>query len=457
MNHSSKIISLVLILLLSSQVVFAAQKFTDTDGHKYEKSIQNLKNDGAVEGYDDGSFRPEQPINRAEFTKIILEALDEDVKNYSDCFFDVGNDWYAKYVCTAKSLKIVEGYPDGTFKPENTVNMAEALSIVVKSYDIDYNKDSSAEWFEPFVRFADNNDIFKSREYEPADFILRGEMAHLIDRTAKLKKSDKVQEDDTPGTGTACGSNPPANPPETFTVNGVEREAIVVVPSNYLNNKAYPLIFAFHGRTNPNYQVQGYYGIDRAAHNQAIIVYPAGIEVEGGGSFTWSDPGDTGANLRDYEFFDIMLEELNDNYCIDQDKIYAMGHSLGAWFTNSLACARGDKLRAVATLGGSRSNSECSGQTAVMQWHNPNDRLAPFSGAETTRDWYLEQNQCSADDFVEVKPKDGNCIEYQGCSYGNPVIFCPHEQDYDSFDNYYPHNWPRGTGAAMWDFFQSLD
>ena len=456
MKHFSKIFSLCLIVVLSCQVVFAAQKFTDTDGHKYEESIQNLKNDGAVHGYDDGSFRPDQPINRAEFTKIILEAMNVNVRRYEDCFFDVGNDWFAKYVCTAKSLKIVEGYPDGTFKPENTVNMAEALSIVVKSYDIAYNKSSDEEWFQPFVRFADNNDIFDSQEYEPADFILRGEMAHLIDKTSKLSDSDDIRVDDTPGTGTSCGSNPPSNPPETFTVNGQERQAIVVVPNNYLNNKAYPLIFAFHGRTNSNDKVKTYYDIDDAAHNQAIIVYPAGIEDENGGSYSWSDPGDTASNLRDYEFFDVIYQELTSTYCIDKDKVYAIGHSLGAWFANSLACARGDKIRAVATLGGSRSNSQCTGQTAAMIWHNPNDRLAPFSGGEAARDAFLEQNQCSQD-TVEIRPKSGNCVEYQGCGYGNPVVFCPHEQDYDTFDNYYPHNWPRNTGDYMWEFFQSLD
>jgi polyhydroxybutyrate depolymerase len=454
MRQIFKISILAAFMLLLNIAAYAAYRFEDTEGHQYQESIQELKDQGAVEGYDDGTFRPNQPINRAEFTKIILEAMDVNIRYYKDCFIDVETQWFAKYICTAKSYGIVEGYPDGTFKPENTVNMAEALSIVVKSFNIDYKQANGEEWFQPFVRFAENNNIFDSQDYDPADFILRGEMAHLIDKTAKLDSTDIVV-DRTPGTD-ACGSNPPSKPPETFTVNGQERQAIVEVPDSYVKDKAYPLIFAFHGRTNSNSQVQNYYGIDRATRNQAIVVYPAGIESESGGSYSWSDPGDTGSNLRDYEFFDVMLEELTANYCINEDKIYAIGHSLGAWFSNSLACARGDKLRAVATLGGSRSNSSCTGATAVMQWHNPNDRLAPFSGAETTRDWFVEQNQCSQE-TIEVSPRDGNCIEYQGCTFGNPVVFCPHEQDYDSFDNYYPHNWPRGTGGEMWEFFQSLD
>jgi len=48
--------------------------------------------------------------------------------------------------------------------------------------------------------------------------------------------------------------------------------------------------------------------------------------------------------------FDQLLEEFEDKYCINKDQIFVVGHSLGAWFTNSLSCARGDVIRAIGSV-----------------------------------------------------------------------------------------------------------
>ena len=200
--------------------------------------------------------------------------------------------------------------------------------------------------------------------------------------------------------------------------------------------------------------MRSYYRFEQAADDGAIIVYPAG--VSNGSSFTWSNSGDSADALRDYEFFDVMYQELTTKYCVDTDKVYAAGHSLGAWFTNSLACARGDVLRGVTTLGGARSTGTCTGPTAVMQWHNPDDNLASFASGEAARDDFVEQNQCS-DVSVPVEPSWGNCVEYQGCLEDAPTVWCPHGVDIDEYSGeYYPHTWPKAVGADMWDFLQGL-
>ena len=101
--------------------------------------IHYLQKKGIVKGYDDGSVKLENKINRAEFTKIILEAK-EDVEISFDpnfTFPDIKKDaWYAKYISTAKKLNIIHGYPDGTFKPENTINYAEAIKIIANTFEI---------------------------------------------------------------------------------------------------------------------------------------------------------------------------------------------------------------------------------------------------------------------------------------------------------------------------------
>lgn len=87
-----------------------------------------------VEGYPDGSFKPDQPVNRAEALKILMESgrlgpLDElaELKEFPDVPEDA---WFRGYVRKAQAYDIVEGYPDGTFRPAQYITRAEAAKIV---------------------------------------------------------------------------------------------------------------------------------------------------------------------------------------------------------------------------------------------------------------------------------------------------------------------------------------
>ncbi|MDP6561779.1 MAG: S-layer homology domain-containing protein, partial [Candidatus Peribacteraceae bacterium] len=90
---------------------------------------------GIVDGYEDGTFQPDAPINRAEALKIIfmasnLEPFDE--TDYSGRFTDVRKgDWYEPFVNDALSYEFVEGYEDGTFRPGQSITRAEASKIVL--------------------------------------------------------------------------------------------------------------------------------------------------------------------------------------------------------------------------------------------------------------------------------------------------------------------------------------
>jgi len=88
---------------------------------------------GFVDGYEDGSFRPDAPVNRAEALKILnlaagLQELEgSTVVSFSDVFPE---DWFTPYVKAAASREIVQGYSDGTFRPSNPITRAEAAKIV---------------------------------------------------------------------------------------------------------------------------------------------------------------------------------------------------------------------------------------------------------------------------------------------------------------------------------------
>lgn len=240
---------------------------------------------------------------------------------------------------------------------------------------------------------------------------------------------------------------------DSLTVEGRERRFIAVIPKSYRAQEPYALVFAFHGRTSPNTQVRQYYGLESHAED-AIFVYPEGLPQGQGRS--WWNPGDPAAELRDYALFDTVLAWFTRHYCIDLARIFVVGHSLGASFANNLACARGDLIRGVGTLGGGVITRDCAGPVAAMVLHNPHDRLVDFSVGQTVRDLWLAENGLQDMQPVAVEPRTLNCVRYGPPGIPNPVVWCPHTRNHTARGRYYPHTWPQETGKTIMAFFASL-
>jgi polyhydroxybutyrate depolymerase len=252
-----------------------------------------------------------------------------------------------------------------------------------------------------------------------------------------------------------CGHSAPNTPITSVMLNGRRRRFILVVPKAYHSRQPHRLVFAFHGRTNTNAKVRSYYDLERHATQPTLFVYPSGLKDQSG-RFTWSAPRDQTRALRDYALFDALLADIGKQYCVALDHVYIVGHSLGAWFSNNLACARAAQIRAVATLGGSISASACRGPVAAMIIHNPKDRLVPFAGGQRARDTFLQHNGLLDARAESLDAHPLNCRRYGAGSARNPVLWCPHRHDYTWRGKYYPHNWPRRTGQAIMAFFTSL-
>lgn len=161
----------MLMILLGSLVLtataLAESSFSDTEGHRYEYAIDYVQSRGIVNGYDDGTFKPDQLINRAEFTKILVEHLynEGDFNSFTteNCFSDVpGGEWFTRYVCFAKNKNIINGHPDGNFKPANNINYVEALKIVIEANISAKNLDLGLielgkYWYSPYIDFVQDN------------------------------------------------------------------------------------------------------------------------------------------------------------------------------------------------------------------------------------------------------------------------------------------------------------
>ena len=249
-----------------------------------------------------------------------------------------------------------------------------------------------------------------------------------------------------------CRLTAPQQPPDRVNVNGTTRTFITAVPDSYIPSQPHALVVAFHGRTNSNEQARRYFGLEDDIPN-AIFVYPSGIKQ--GGSYSWFDAGDSAETLRDYAFFDEILREMFATYCLDEKRVFVVGHSLGASFANSLACARAT-VRAVASLAGGISGATCTPAAALIL-HNPADRLVPVAAGEKARDTFIAQNGAATKGVPIASGilADFRCVWF--VEGRNPVVWCPHDfsERYDG--SYYPHVWPDMTGQALAYFFATLE
>jgi len=268
---------------------------------------------------------------------------------------------------------------------------------------------------------------------------------------ADLVKNVAVQH---PSTG--CGRPPPETPPSTLTLNGRQRDFIAAVPKDYQPGHPHAFVVAFHGRTNTNAEVRRYFDLERHATEPTIFVYPASLK-DASGRNVWADPRDRPESLRDFKLFDTVLEVFSKAYCIDRSRVFVVGHSLGASFANSLACARGDVIRGLASVnGGIQRPRDCAGPVAAMVLHNPRDAHVPIAEGFRVRNALLDQDGLTTGSEPDL-PRRFNCRRYGPEDYENPVLWCPFAEDRTQSGRFYPHQWPTGTGEAFMDFFASLE
>lgn len=167
-----------------------------------DTSLENLEGNAAAElyrravisGYADGAFKGTRDVNRAEAVKFLLltrfgpiDAV-EDIA-YNGDFSDIYDRmWYTKYVITAANKGIINGYPDGLFRPGNTVNTAEFLKMVTLTFGLQtnlsyhYSDVKSTDWFSQYAGVATMYNLFPNRSslLLPAQNLTRYEVAVAI-------------------------------------------------------------------------------------------------------------------------------------------------------------------------------------------------------------------------------------------------------------------------------------
>lgn len=157
------------------------------NGYGYAEAIGDLREAGVLQGYADGTFKPGATVNRAEFLKTVLQATGVEMVG-STCFPDVKAEWFAPAVCKAREEGIVSGYEDGKFHPERNVSRAEAVKIVLRTFDLLPNELMEGwDWYDKYFHVAQGGGYLAgmgSFHEQPRKKLTRGEMAQLIANVA---------------------------------------------------------------------------------------------------------------------------------------------------------------------------------------------------------------------------------------------------------------------------------
>lgn len=204
---ASLLSTLMVMASLFTVNVFAAEEvvFPDVaDDYAYKNAIYSLVDDGIINGIsEDGvlKFKPDKTITRAEFAKMLTAYMIGDVNlltEKTNKFADSTNHWANTCIAYAVNADIIEGYDDGTFRPDKPVKYGEAVKMLVcaKGYGKLYK--TTNPWYKGWIDIAKDmkltSNAFLADGSLPANRGLVAQLVYNMDYTKKLNISSDSQE-----------------------------------------------------------------------------------------------------------------------------------------------------------------------------------------------------------------------------------------------------------------------
>ena len=222
--------------------------------------------------------------------------------------------------------------------------------------------------------------------------------------------------------------------------------------ADHENNADRPLIFALHGYTGSYVNWVGeereggkfgqVYDLVDVIGDHVVFVAPQALE-DPAGNTNWGGQADLDFFIDMLALFDRRGVEYNRN------KIFVVGHSNGAGFTNEIACKLGDVFRAMVTAAGSKVSNDCIGSLAVLMFMGANDPLGSLDTSRATREYWVKYNGWDPD--ASVSAYEGLCDDFsfpdQPDNLPYPVVYCLHQQG---------HDYPDFGSEVGWEFLTSL-
>ncbi|MCF7844564.1 MAG: S-layer homology domain-containing protein [Kiritimatiellales bacterium] len=191
----------------AQNTTFSHQPFTDVsiNNVNYE-AIEYLRTQNVIRGYLDGTFKPNAIITRAEFVEFIINPFILDTNGMGECvstqipnttkkvfFSDVlKNTWYAENICFAKMNRLVDGYPDGSFHPTDSINFVEASKIISNVFGLNVGEYQTGQfWYRPYVASLSDLHAIPTNIRRLNQTLSRADMAQIVYRL-KVDSENKI-------------------------------------------------------------------------------------------------------------------------------------------------------------------------------------------------------------------------------------------------------------------------
>lgn len=176
-----KFIGIILAMAISFTLIPSTFAYSDVSNRE---DITVLSDLGIIDGFEDDTFRADEPLTRAQHVKIICSLLGYiDESQSATNYIDVpSTHWASGYINQATALKIVAGFGDGTFQPDVEVTYEQAIKTVVCAlgYEPAAQTMASANWYNGYLNIASSLGITKGVKGSIGETITRGDMAKLV-------------------------------------------------------------------------------------------------------------------------------------------------------------------------------------------------------------------------------------------------------------------------------------
>ena len=265
----------------------------------------------------------------------------------------------------------------------------------------------------------------------------------------------------------------------TITVDSVQREFILYVPSSYTSNSSSPLVLSYHGLGgNAQAQMDDHDFRPIADSVGFLVAYPQGAAIVGGAASGWNFGNDTLPD--DVLFSSTIIDTLVADYNVNLDRVYACGMSFGGFFSIFLAGQLSNRIASVASVAGTVVNTVPDSMItpnrpmSLLQIHGTSDFQVAYNGSPISQsaqyilDLFVAHNNCNSTPTItpipDLDPNDGSTVEHFLYANGDDGTVVEHFKITGG-----GHTWPdENTNAPnvnrdingceeIWKFFSRFD
>lgn len=214
----------ILLILPMFNQAFAEVSFNDLDNAEWAKeTIVEWVERGLISGYEDGTFRPNQEVTRAEYAKMIFNAYELETDGKKDFTDILESDWHYEIITKKAFLGYINGYPDGTFRPDSPITRAEAATIIFNILGLEENEEAADIFLDSSVIPGWAKGVigavyeagyilgYPDGTFRSDDFITRAESVFMINNAVFVEPDEEepVVDPLPPGGGGGGGVTPP--------------------------------------------------------------------------------------------------------------------------------------------------------------------------------------------------------------------------------------------------------